>query len=469
MDANTFELPAERSVDIPIALPLERQPLFLWRRWYGGLCLDLIVLGVRFLVVGFAGVVLALAGILLSVLSVIGHLFPCPSDALSGRRRSLVQRNTSRGRRTRRQQQSEPNHLAVVRVQRSMSSPPALSYGSAHVHQSTSSIHVRFVETHTVYSYIQVSRASSTEPPNSPVSPAVGRAQLLREPGPVTSSGRIPGKHRPSPLRQLDGSLKADARRAYISPQRTENARIKRRPKPMRLFSLPRGGVKLRECFSRTKQPNVAPRTDPYQAPYFFPSPGSAKAARYVQEVQTTRRSGATSSSGTTFKQRYMPARRWTFPPHAKQSSVPEADVDGGVSSAKKSRRWSWHFPMAPRTPRSSTTSARSGFEMQSDDVALGHPTLSLGKARAAVKAADVPDLPLPQSAPATIVLTEDVQELRLSNMRPSNANEPVSVPGSTTRRLSWRERFRHRRSASVPDSGTPAAAVVHALPRKSL
>ncbi|TFY64954.1 hypothetical protein EVJ58_g2275 [Rhodofomes roseus] len=50
------------------------------------------------------------------------------------------------------------------------------------------------------------------------------------------------------------------------------------------------------------QRPPPLPRTDPYQAPYFFPTPLSPEAADYVRQVRISR--GSTTVGGTTFEQR---------------------------------------------------------------------------------------------------------------------------------------------------------------------
>lgn len=54
------------------------------------------------------------------------------------------------------------------------------------------------------------------------------------------------------------------------------------------------------------RRQNTAPaplaRTDPYQAPYFFPTPLSPEAADYVRQVRISR--GAAAGAGTQFEQR---------------------------------------------------------------------------------------------------------------------------------------------------------------------
>ncbi|CDO73183.1 hypothetical protein BN946_scf185007.g238 [Trametes cinnabarina] len=127
--------------------------------------------------------------------------------------------------------------------------------------------------------------------------------------------------------------------------------------------------------------PNAKPskpvrRTDPYQAPYYFPTPLSPDAATYVQELRAERQGVRATSDPTTFRQYWEPiilpsprasprSKVQPLPPVDPEAEVvtsespeepvePQAEAEPefeqGGETAKRPRemhhRWSWHLPL---------------------------------------------------------------------------------------------------------------------------
>ena len=65
----------------------------------------------------------------------------------------------------------------------------------------------------------------------------------------------------------------------------------------------PKKWLPRRQNTAPQQRPAPLARTDPYQAPYFFPTPLSPEAADYVRQVRISR-SAASAGAGTVFEQR---------------------------------------------------------------------------------------------------------------------------------------------------------------------
>lgn len=104
-------------------------------------------------------------------------------------------------------------------------------------------------------------------------------------------------------------------------------------------------------------------RTDPYQAPYFFPSPMSPEAATYIQQVVNERQGtsvlpamspDADESSSTKVipvpsPPRANQGRENTSRPNRAPSPSPSLPVEKAeASTSTKRQRWSLHLPHLP-------------------------------------------------------------------------------------------------------------------------
>ena len=106
-------------------------------------------------------------------------------------------------------------------------------------------------------------------------------------------------------------------------------------------------------------------RTDPYQAPFFFPTPMSPQAGTYFQEVLNERkglgplvdgivvsehREVTSPTSSPVSLQQALPDQAATAA--ETESVTPNPDLLSAEDSHSTARhRWSWHFPLRPRLP----------------------------------------------------------------------------------------------------------------------
>ncbi|KAI0931348.1 hypothetical protein AcW2_000259 [Taiwanofungus camphoratus] len=497
---------------------LQWQPLVGFVRWNAGVGMDIIRLGLRCLVVGLASAVLALAGILLSVLSALGHSIPGVSDGLS---------------------QSEPTYSEdVTRVQNlhtrssSLESRRSLAYSQrsistsadsdATIVQHSESVHVRFVETHTVHSYLRIPRASPRDVSGRRLSPIADNSPV-QSAFPLVKDENFPEMDdstacRPSPVRRLNTITeqhKQSPQTAFIPgeftagnppdrspvssdlghhgfPERPDNLDLvaRGRPKIAKMPSSPHAGFKeihkemkdrlLRKTHSLPCKKNArnVRRTDPYQAPYFFPTPGSPEAAHYVRSVRVSRTGGAIPP-GITTEQRLQRKPSDLFPlqiagpstspiiPSKEIVAEPEQIREGVETppSSKSSRRRSWHS-LLPRhsIPRRSS----AGPEQDTEAIpAAGVPSIppspqtaspkKLGKSRSLLPSFPRPSARAdatrgrksePHMSPRTPTLS-----LAGDASVPEAARLPRESRPEASRKQSWHARFHHRRSASVPGS----------------
>jgi hypothetical protein len=121
-------------------------------------------------------------------------------------------------------------------------------------------------------------------------------------------------------------NMHADASQAQAQPQLPPQTL--RKPQPAKL---PQSTLPARP---RT-QPQPPLRTQPYEAPYFFPSPASPDAAGYVRRA----RSGRPSSSYASFNTNHNTASSGQFPSSQLGQMYLVEDVVGGDIHDEKSRR----------------------------------------------------------------------------------------------------------------------------------
>ncbi|KAI8981232.1 hypothetical protein BD414DRAFT_420074 [Trametes punicea] len=149
-------------------------------------------------------------------------------------------------------------------------------------------------------------------------------------------------------------------------------------------------------CLSRVhsmpnaKTAKAARRTDPYQAPYYFPTPLSPDAENYIKEVREERKSARTTTDPIAFRQYWepvpLPSPRAS--PRSKALPLPPVDLepDHEVVTSESSEghfepkgqpegeqgvrqmhhRWSFHLPRRPRKMQS--TEASTHLEGASND-----------------------------------------------------------------------------------------------------
>jgi len=406
----------------------------------------------EFLLIALASVMFALAGVLLSALSTLGHAVPCPAEKVSMHVGVGAVRRGKGGQHPHgRDLQSTSQRSEVYFRGRALSSADRSDSTDTFL-QSTTSIHVRFTETHTVYSYSRPTRTPSQkdltvledEAPTAAHESGAGK-------GPIRSLTL--DEHKPrrgSPVRRFTDVLEQCQRTSpVLQALRQEHDEMKARiqtltrPKICRTATVPQGGVVKAEDrlvrkehslpLKKNSQPTL--RTDPYQAPYFFPLPGSPEAASYVRNARTARTSpkynpnldkrveSAQMQTGNTPR---TPIQTTDDEPHI-GIVTPAVDV---ARPKKTARTWSWHLPR-PRSRRSSFADAD-----RATDRGL------------------TPSSPSPTKEPPPIPSRGDGDDLVLTVSSPPIQTALASSPPSGTRKLPWRARL-HRRSSSMSRSDT--------------
>lgn len=140
-----------------------------------------------------------------------------------------------------------------------------------------------------------------------------------------------------------------------------------------------------------TPRPPRAPRrrTDPYQAPFYFPTPMSPDAGTYLQEVINERHGRLPASPNAVEQVRFasLPSspNRETHdlpepsPALSVPASVPpEGEVEDTSRPTARRHRWSWHMPHFPERTRS-VDSDRNAHEKEHKD---GFPKFKFGHSR---------------------------------------------------------------------------------------
>ncbi|KAM5531901.1 hypothetical protein V8D89_014455 [Ganoderma adspersum] len=346
------------------------------------LMFDLIRSAARLFLIGCAGAVLGLAGFILSVLAYV-------TEAMSGKRlRKLatdalvVPESTSpprdRDLRTRKPRMSQTRHDRSKRSSdrpRSPKSPRARLSGSGPRSPVTSS---------------SPSHGPETPSPEQPEQQRPGRSRRRRSQGPtreiksvddvvVTNlAGPAPKivtpevtTGTPPPWRpQRSFSDVSSSQSSEISARRLsleDHSPISGRRVFMKIKD---SHSQLRErCLIRVQsmpphKSSARPlRTDPYQAPYFFPSPMSPEAATYIQDVVNERQgtsvqpamnpddveSNTTNAIPVPSPPRVNQDRENTARPNRAPSPSPSLPTDKTEASpSTKRHRWSLHLPHLP-------------------------------------------------------------------------------------------------------------------------
>ncbi|KAI0778619.1 hypothetical protein BD413DRAFT_601342 [Trametes elegans] len=380
---------------------------------------ELVQVGLRFLLIGAASVVLALSGYIISIVVGLrrayarwraiqagtdhepssplirdrGHHDPSPRPRPQPRRRST---NVSRS-----LEDTSPRASSSGKFTRSpLRSSPEPMHPSEERHESASlprrRRHRRRLSTMQADDGLpsidaameEVEATSSSQsPPPPPVRPP------LDVRGGTTSNGKEPARARSSPAPRASDSSPAQSQSSepsIASVSAEEKARAERSPSPSSrvLRRLREHHNHLRDrCLIRVhsmpnpKSSKPTQRTDPYQAPYYFPTPLSPDADTYVAQVRNERRASARlTTDPITFRQYWEPVQLPSprTSPKSKEKALPPSAPDIVVSEpsgqplpsaqegeAETSRRppregdhreghhrWSWHLPhLHAKTP----------------------------------------------------------------------------------------------------------------------
>ncbi|KAI9057086.1 hypothetical protein FKP32DRAFT_1607540 [Trametes sanguinea] len=377
-----------------------------------GRMLELIQAGLRLVLIGAASVVLALVGILLSIVAAVRRAYErwrgieisedvalvhdLPSPPLSPRDRvspqpcrrerpSHSRKSTATSRSTKSPFSDDAGPRTPLRA-----SPESLLPAEELASTTSGSSQVRHRR--------QGRRQRTTAPMYERPLPSIDTAMES------VADASLPSPVRP-PLDVLSSTSGEDAVRALSSPgpllgdSSTEpsvesmpvaegSTRLERSPSPSRrVFQrLKDHHTQFQRCLSRVhSMPNAKSskpvrRTDPYQAPYYFPTPLSPDADTYVQELRAERQCARTTSDPTTFRQYWepiiLPSPRSS--PKNKVQPLPPAEPEAEIiqsetseepadlrtdgeheaegASEKRPRpvhhRWSWHLPLLPHTSK---------------------------------------------------------------------------------------------------------------------
>ncbi|KAH9928088.1 uncharacterized protein B0H18DRAFT_1001341 [Fomitopsis serialis] len=214
------------------------------------------------------------------------------------------------------------------------------------------------------------------------------------------------------------------------------------------------------------QRPPPLPRTDPYQAPYFFPTPLSPDAADYVRQVRISRSSVATG--GTVFEQRRacepgpivvgghrarsretsIDGRLDSIGEGAAVRVVGEGEKEGRNEAQRKqaqapTRRLSWHPVTEEPASMSQEERPSASRSPSGSDSAPNSPTSFLRKSRSLLR----PPQPLAFSS-----FTSEAASSSKGRSRSGPSPSPDTREGSgprTRKKFSLLEKIHHRRSYS--------------------
>ncbi|KAI0652308.1 hypothetical protein C8Q79DRAFT_89638 [Trametes meyenii] len=379
-----------------------------------GRMFDFIQSGLRLILVGAASLVLALTGIILSIVAAVRTAYmrwrgiqdvtpvgpdrePSSTSPLLSRDRDVPHTPSPR---------TPVRHRSTHTLQRSPKSAGRSSRPTSPSRLRSSPEPMLPSEEHPI-----ASTSSTPSPPKSRKHrrrlssklaeiglPSIDSAMEYVEPVSPVSSGRSPRNARAAPSSQgvtraltLPTQTTSDSSStgpsSIGSGSTEEKSRLERSRSPSRrvLQRLRDHHSQFRErCLTRVhSMPNAkaakpAPRrTDPYQAPYYFPTPLSPDAGTYVEEVRKERQASPKVTDPLSFRQYWEPP---TIPlpsprssPKSKEQSLPPAPPEIIVSDApptepitepkaeatsarpalrEVSHRWSWHLPLHPHLPK---------------------------------------------------------------------------------------------------------------------
>ncbi|RDX51996.1 hypothetical protein OH76DRAFT_236752 [Lentinus brumalis] len=353
--------------------------------------LELVQAGVRILLIAVAGVALAVAGIVVSVLAYVRELYifnarrkqgtvQAGRDATPPRRDTTSPIRKSRPRRNVTKPALTPIPASPVESASTPVSPatPLQSFSreSSRTRQQPISRKRSSPRTH-------VKRVSS--PSSAGSSEAAFEFERTPRPAPLVPN-------RPLPLSQSSDSsppASTDASVASISseeqgesPSRGVLQRIRSQHSTLRDRCL----IRAQSIPTQKAPRNPRRRTDPYQAPYNFPTPLSPDAGTYLQEIISERH----GRSPSTFVEKVRFASLPSSPSSLREThDLPEPSLAHPVPSPTREEaeqtikstgrhRWSWHMPHLPERTRSvdADRNIRTTPEKQHRD---GFPRFKLG------------------------------------------------------------------------------------------
>ncbi|KAI0375439.1 hypothetical protein BV20DRAFT_1048578 [Pilatotrama ljubarskyi] len=366
-----------------------------------GRMLDLVRTGLRLILVGAASVVLALAGIILSIIAALRRVYgrwrgvdyaasaatePSSSPLVAReqhaphKRRPRVRHKSTDASRTpvnhedaatsqspsRSPLRASPEPMLPSELPTD-NSPPRRRRQRRRVNQQLPELGLPSISS--AMEDVEPLPSNSTRPPLDVRGGATGEVALRTLSSPSPASNELS----PSSSSSKEPSLASDSAE--------ERARAERSPSPgRRVFQrLREQHTQLRErCLTRVhsmpspKQAKPARRTDPYQAPYYFPTPLSPDADTYIEQVRNELRSSARVTDPIAFRQYWDPnplsprtsprSKETPLPPAAPEIVVsevsaqpaepePKPEVESRPALRDGHHRWSWHLPLRPHLP----------------------------------------------------------------------------------------------------------------------
>ncbi|KAI0361146.1 hypothetical protein OH77DRAFT_1492262 [Trametes cingulata] len=365
---------------------------------------DLVRTGLRLILVGAASLVLALAGIILSVIAALRRLYDkwrgsessvsvatereLSSSPLAAREQHAPQKRRPRIRHKSTDASQTSALLDDATSSRTQARSPLRAspepmLPSEHSSMETSPPRQRRQRRRVNHQLPELglpsidSALEDVEPvPSHPTRPP------LDVRGGATSEDAVRTLSSPGPAsNDLLPSSSSSKEPSLASESAEERARAERSPSPGRkVFQrLREQHSQFRErCLTRVhSMPNPKPakqarRTDPYQAPYYFPTPLSPDADTYIEQVRNERRTSARVTDPIAFRQYWDPiplsprtsprSKETPLPPVAPEIVVSEVQPETAEAKAEvetSSRpalrdghhRWSWHLPLRPHLP----------------------------------------------------------------------------------------------------------------------
>lgn len=449
---SVFEWAATESrTNVVLCRLVERQPLFAWLHWNTGVGMDLVHAGLKCIVVVFASAMLALVGLALSVFSgLVDRAVPIALMPLlrpdQGDEHALALNC-----------QPQPCTDVSSTPSGSKSVSTSKRESASSVPSTPSSQDVRPVPAVATEASSQPTASSKDvhqveRPQPEVLQPA--KVVMASPPTPAAEGHHLPGhdharksllapcvkrfttaldQHkRPTRTQSLvvhsassaTPSLPSTSALQQQQPSSSSAVPEPLRPVVSRMSSAPH---ELKNLFLPRKQSSVPPpqkRTDPYAAPYFFPTPGSPHAVDYVRQVQLARRNPQAASQAQRSPRSTSPEREAASAPPTTEPSrralrnANEAAEQPAEQSASRRRSWQFSPPRLALSPVPTRTKEAADAET--------HPHTAHLLQRLAPKRKKSSSQPPHSRAPLNVALAETVDE-KSADRRLASTSEVVS------------------------------------------
>ncbi|EED77310.1 predicted protein [Postia placenta Mad-698-R] len=391
---SVFEWAATESrTNVVLCRLVERQPLFAWLHWNTGVGMDLVHAGLKCIVVVFASAMLALVGLALSVFSgLVDRAVPIALMPLL------------------RPDQGDEHALALNYVSSTPSGSKSVSTSkreSASSVPSTPSSQDRAPKMCIKSNDLNLKYFSQQR--------SSWRAlRHLRRKATTFQDMIMPASlfWHPTTVVQLSCARTTPSRREQDVKCATRATNSENVCRTVKNLFLPR------------KQSSVPPpqkRTDPYAAPYFFPTPGSPHAVDYVRQVQLARRNPQAASQAQRSPRSTSPEREAASAPATSRRALRnanEAAEQPAEQSASRRRSWQFSPPRLALSPVPTRTKEAADAET--------HPHTAHLLQRLAPKRKKSSSQPPHSRAPLNVALAETVDE-KSADRRLASTSEVVS------------------------------------------